>query len=98
MRKRNKFDSEKARAAARKRWETKPEPPAEETPADTLRRLSLDPNVPPYAQVQAAKALSQLPDVEAEQEWRDSVQVRPDWNPPTWDEVLEVARQAGAIE
>jgi hypothetical protein len=103
MRKRTKgsfSSSEQAREAAKRRWEAKPESQvsSEETPAETLRRLSLDPNVPAYAQVQAAKALSQLPDVEAEQEWRDSPQIRADYLPPTWDEVLAVARQAGAVE
>jgi hypothetical protein len=100
---RTSFNAKSASEAARKRWQKPREPEApevpteEETPAQTLRRLSLDPKVPAYAQVQAAKALSMLPDVEAENHWRASPQVRPDYTPPTWEEILEVARKAGAV-
>jgi hypothetical protein len=93
---RHKYNPQEASAAANKRWETA-RARLEETPAETLRRLSLDPNVPAYAQVQAAKALGQMPAPEDEQEWRSSVQVRADFSPPTWAETILVAHDRGPL-
>jgi hypothetical protein len=58
-----------------------------------------DPATAGYVRVRAAEALARLkPYDDASTDWRSSAQVRPDYSPPTWDEVLAVARQAGAIE
>jgi hypothetical protein len=67
-------------------------------PRSTLVELLKDPTTAGYVRVRAAEAVSRLqPDDEASREWRTSAQVRPDYRPPTWDEVLDVARAAGAV-
>jgi hypothetical protein len=67
-------------------------------PRSTLVELLKDPATAGYVRVRAAEALARLqPDDEASSAWRRSAQVRPDYGPPSWDEVLDVARAAGAV-
>jgi hypothetical protein len=42
--------------------------------------------------------LSQLPDEEANQAWRESPMVRPDWKPPSMSELFVVAIDCGAVQ
>lgn len=49
------------------------------------------------ARTAAAKALMAQPAPDTEQEWRSSVQVRSDYEPPSWPEVFAVAKAAGAL-
>jgi hypothetical protein len=65
-----------------------------------LTELLEDPQTPAYVKPRISAELRQLGSVadrESAQAWKTSVQVRPDYTPPTWDEVLEVARKAGAV-
>jgi hypothetical protein len=83
--------------AARERGEIPFDPSEEVDPWVVLRSIAGDKKVPAYSRTQAAKALMAQPAPEAEAEWRSSVQVRPDYEPPTWPEVLAVAKDAGAL-
>jgi hypothetical protein len=104
MRKRqHRYDSKSASEAAKKRWGAQPEdtpeaPTIPSTPVETLRQLSLDPNVPSYARVNAAKALAALEPPEPEHRWQDSPQVQPGYTPPTWPEVIAYAKSIGAYD
>jgi hypothetical protein len=103
--KRHSFNSKTAREAGRRSAEARrqareeaPENTTEpETPAQTLRRLSLDKNVPAYAQVQAAKALSALEPPEFEERWMDSPQVQPGYTVPDWYETFSTAINYGCL-
>lgn len=65
-------------------------------PVNVLREIANDKKNPAYARTQAVKALAQIaPEIEAE--WKRSVQVRPDFTPPNWPEVLRFAVSIGAI-
>jgi hypothetical protein len=66
-------------------------------PWDVLREIAGNKRVPAYSRTQAAKALQANPAPAAEAEWKSSVQVRADYEPPTWPEVLLVAKAAGAF-
>jgi hypothetical protein len=94
---------EEAREAAKKSAEARrlkrelAEVSGELDPWEVLRGIAGDKKVPAYSRTQAAKALMAQPAPEAEAEWRSSVQVRPDYEPPTWREVLLVAKAAGAL-
>jgi hypothetical protein len=67
-------------------------------PRETLVELLKDKKTAGYVRVRAAEALARLqPNDEASEEWRRSIQVRSDYEQPTWDDVLAVAREAGAI-
>jgi hypothetical protein len=103
------FNSARAKDAARASWDKRRARAKEQEEADgpvdvsslprnVLERLLKNPSTAPYVQVQAATALERMGPPEGEgEEWTRSVQVRPDYSPPTWDEVLKVAREAGAI-
>ena len=92
---------EAAKKSAEKRRQNKLEAEAlatgEVDPWEVLRSIAGDKKTPAYSRTQAAKALMAQPAPEAEQEWRSSVQVRPDFEPPGWQEVLLVAKAAGAF-
>jgi hypothetical protein len=83
--------------AARERGEIPFDPTAEVDPWEVLREIAGNKKVPAYSRTQAAKALQANPAPAAEAEWRNSVQVRADFEPPTWEEIGAVARAAGAI-
>jgi Family of unknown function (DUF5681) len=69
-----------------------------ETPREILREIATNKRNPAYARAQAAKALSQLEsEYEQEHEWTKSVQVRPDWSPPTWEDVISDCLKDGSI-
>jgi hypothetical protein len=69
-------------------------------PIQVLREIAADRGVKAYARTNAAKALAALEGSSERQgqPWQESPQVREDFVSPTWDEVLKVAREAGAIE
>jgi hypothetical protein len=67
-------------------------------PREKLIQVLQDRTTHPRELVQAAKALAALPADDESTGWRASVQVRPDFEPPSWGEVLLVAKAAGAIE
>jgi hypothetical protein len=70
--------------------------PLDELPAAVLREIVSDVKTPQAVRVQAARTLADIPVEDDDGGWRASVQVRPDYKSPSWDEVLEVAREAGA--
>jgi hypothetical protein len=67
-------------------------------PRQRLIELLRDARTRPADVVAAAKALAALPEEKEEAGWRNSVQVRPDFEPPGWGQVLVVARAAGAFD
>jgi hypothetical protein len=68
-------------------------------PRETLIELLKDPKTAGYVRVRAAEALHRIePEPSRTQDYRQSAQIRDDFTPPTWEEVLAVARQSGAIE
>ena len=71
--------------------------PLEQLGPKVLRELASNPKTPESVRAQAAKALIDVPDENDEGDWRASVQVRPDYTPPSWEQVLRVAKEAGAI-
>jgi hypothetical protein len=69
-------------------------------PRERLIAVLDDPRAPHYARVQAAKELHrQLQETELDEEhsWKTSVQVREDFVPPDWDQVMAVAVAAGSV-
>lgn len=71
--------------------------PLEELGPSVLRELVSDVKTPASVRAQAAKYLADLPVEDDDGGWRSSVQVRSDYEPPSWDEVLLVAKDAGAV-
>ena len=67
-------------------------------PRQRLIELLRDPRTRSTDVVAAAKALSTIPVDDDTTGWKASMQVRPDFQPPSWSEVLTVAKEAGAIE
>jgi hypothetical protein len=65
---------------------------------ERLIEIANDPKAPHYAKVRANEILLRVaPEDEAQTSWQRSAQVCPDYRPPMWDEVLAVARAAGAV-
>lgn len=71
------------------------EPAGDVDPWAVVRGIASNKSVPAYVRTQAAKILMQLPAAPEEAEWKRSVQVRPDFSPPSWDEVRSVMDAAG---
>jgi len=71
--------------------------PLEELGPSVLRELVSDVKTPAAVRAQAARVLLDVPVEDDDGGWRASVQVRPDYKPPSWGEVLAVAKEAGAI-
>lgn len=63
-----------------------------------LREIVESKATPPSVRAQASKYLLDAPDDDEEATWRNSVQVRPDYEPPTWPEVIGFARSIGACK
>jgi hypothetical protein len=107
MRKRTKgsFDRKRASEAAKARWAARESalvassPIPDETPEEALRRLSRDdPANPRYVQMQAAAKRALLPIPESEQAWRNSPQVQPGYEIPSWAKTFLWAVKIGAVE
>ena len=71
--------------------------PLEELAPAVLRELVSDSRTSANVRAQAARILLDVPVEDDDGGWRASVQVRADYTPPSWDEVLVVAREAGAV-
>jgi hypothetical protein len=66
-------------------------------PWDVLESIMGDKKVSPGHRLNAARALQERPAPESAAEWRTSVQVRPDFRPPTLRDLAVFAASIGAI-